>query len=37
MGNSGLSAIINAGAALEHEFENLIVVSIGSPAAERRR
>jgi hypothetical protein len=32
MGNSGLSAMIGAGAALEHEFENLIVVSIGCPA-----
>jgi hypothetical protein len=32
MGGSGLSAMINAGAALEHEFENLIVVSIGCPA-----
>ena len=33
MGSSGLSAMISAGAALELEFENLTVASIGSPAA----
>ena len=32
MGSSGLSAMIGAGARLELEFENLIVVSIGRPA-----
>ena len=32
MGSSGLSAMINARGALEHEFDNLIVVSVGRPA-----
>ena len=32
MGGSGISAMINVGATLELEFENLIVVSIGRPA-----
>jgi hypothetical protein len=32
MGNSGLSAMIGVGAALELEFDNMVVVSIGRPA-----
>jgi hypothetical protein len=32
MSGTGISAMISAGAALEHEFQNLVVVSIGRPA-----
>ena len=32
MGASGLSAMINAGAALEHEFDSIEVIEIGRPA-----